>query len=211
MNAVDSGAAEEAAPLLFDIFSVIPKYTYEHPSGGMRHMDYNTCVERSIAFSLFGKDNVAFPAAGYHPHWDYIVAPPPRLVFKVEQKIKTTLRSKEDPFFIEIYRINRETPSGLLLSHSDVYLIVTEEYNKGIRVIKCRLVSTELLMHIGKSAIAQKQQNFPINPYEIPHVWVGDFAINQDGTWNLSKCTRRTNKLVTDVYEHMKLVRELTE
>src|SRR5271157_1534090 len=142
----------------FDPTRVVPKYTYEHPDGEKYHYDYSNKLESAVGTILFG-DIIPSPN-GYFPEWDFVAML--LEATKIEMKLRTTEMSPQDwRFPIEIYRENRLQKSALLLTEAKYYLLLSNEWNTGYgRVIKCRLISVDLLKALGEEAIKNKEQHF---------------------------------------------------
>lgn len=169
-------------------------------------MEYNRLGEQQISSVLF-EDTVPAPE-GYYPYYDYTV----RIFGKIEQKMATTSKTSTRPMvYIELHDY-KGRPSGLLLTEADYYLILTREYNHPYGwVVKARLFSVKHLKHLGEWAIEGNEKSFPINPFDEPHIWLGDFSVNEDGTWDISEPLRLNKYLDSSLGKYTRQVQQLVD
>lgn len=200
--------------LLFDPAHINQQYVWNHPN--KKHFEYNQALEEQI-ISIIPDMQLLEQTDGFAPEYDVIVS---LFDSSVKLEIKTTGRvqlSTTNGIDIEFSRLDG-SPSGLTATKSDYYMILSTEFNKGKLVGKIRLFPKIVLVRLADKAdtfgelYEYPQTNsgpgsvyFELDPYSKSHdeagghVWVGDFAVNEDGTWDLTKLMRRNAHIESNI------------
>lgn len=172
---------------------------------------YNDTIEpeiQNLLSSIIGL-NAGKISEGYNPRYDFYIG-------NLAVELKITRKFKP---LIEIQRAD-ERPSGITLSTSDLYCIISQAKSKSgndyVNVYKCRLYKTsDLRQYILsnssntiKYASSDKGPgsiNVEIDPKVVPHIWLGDFKnITSTGFYTESFVKSYGNQF----NQHMRELRE---
>lgn len=168
--------------------------------------EYSKDVERAIISLLSNFYDVILYSLseGYNPKFDAII----NLcgsIQKIELKCAGAIQTKNGKKLTIEHAYYNGKPSGLSVTEASCYIVCSVEYNKGHLVGKIRLYPVSILKSLLSRAehyneiIGYKPNDygpgarvFEVNPYDEKaiHVWLGNFKINPDQTWDLTTLTK---------------------